>query len=586
VFHFAWADASETTFGPEHEVEDEDVLALRIAHQEGDFAQLQVDVRNPRVGLLSTGRKRWAWLSWTDDLNPTAGATALFFGRLVGLPDQLDENVVSLAFVARPEDFDTQKRALAETLKVQPFYDPLWLNEESRDDPDAVLEARTQLWHIDRVTHEVTVSDILQGEDGIVDVSGAFLRDSLTVDLGSAPVRKVKVTAEVSWDQTAAGNVDLTSTLLAAFAAAGSRNGFATSYTGEGLMRDWPEEGDRIGGGWEFGSCSVDRVDGIALPTVLSRAGFNNGHADFPLWALSPTLTVNYDVARKRIEVVTFTLNADCQAILTEPGDEEVIEIEVASEDAGLPIDPADTDNPDGIMPIGDLRNRAYFPTDRGKRSLEYLIALARAQLLSRARAANVSFSIPWRMGLGLSLRKSATITDPRLPGGTVSGKIIGYELSASGTGEFIAHVSLGCTVGKGNTVSTVTGSPVYVVAGYSDDWQLYSGATYAPIAGEVTYEEFGDILPNDDGVDFFNMRAVDLVEQMTVYNGQSDQKPVLDAFRSDAAEAINALNQVFTEVDCDLKVLKAGPFTTEYPITVSDLMVARTIDLEAGVTA
>jgi hypothetical protein len=39
---FARADASETTFGLEHQVEDEEVFAFRVEHAEGEFASLSM----------------------------------------------------------------------------------------------------------------------------------------------------------------------------------------------------------------------------------------------------------------------------------------------------------------------------------------------------------------------------------------------------------------------------------------------------------------------------------------------------------------------------------------------------------------
>lgn len=586
MFHFAWVDASETTFGPEHEREDEEVFAFEIVHSEGDFAQLAVDIRNPHVGLLADGRDVWTWFAWTDDGAPTDGATELFFGRLIGVPDALDEDEIRLVFIARPQGFDATKEALAETLKVQPYWDPIWIKEDRRDEPDAVLEARTQLWHIDRVSHNLTVSDILAGEDGTLEVGGSFFRDSLDIAQGSPPVRRVEVEAELSWDQAAVGTVDLSARLIAAFKVAGTASNFAiSSFTGEGLMRDWPEEGDRIGGGWEFDVCSVERTDGWVVPQDYQQVVMTNGTGKFPIWTLKPSLVARYDVSRQRVERVTFTLEADTQAILTEPGDEEIIRISLASDDVGNPVDPADTDNPDGTLPIGDVRRRAYLPTERGRRSLEYLIAVARAELLSRARAVNVSFAIPFDDGLSLSCRKNARIADGRLPGGEATGKVIGYALSGNGdNGEFACTVTIGCTVGQGNTVSAAPGTPTYVADGYVETgWQVLSGATTVPIAGEVTYTEFGDIPPNDDGIDFLNLRADDIVVQMTVFNGETAQRAVLNEFKSDMAHAVEALNEVYTEVDFDLKVLKGGPFETHYPITVSSLMVPKTIDLEAA---
>ena len=148
MFYFAWADASETAFGPQHHVEDEEVFAFKVEHAEGEFASLSVEIRNPRIGLLAPARKTWAWLSWDNGTT----VVPLFFGRLVGVPSDLHQEVVTLAFTARPADYNAQKLALAETLKVAPYWDPIWIDPDQRDDPDVVLEARSQLWHIDRVT--------------------------------------------------------------------------------------------------------------------------------------------------------------------------------------------------------------------------------------------------------------------------------------------------------------------------------------------------------------------------------------------------------------------------------------------------
>ncbi|TIX61954.1 MAG: hypothetical protein E5V25_23135, partial [Mesorhizobium sp.] len=314
MFFFAWVASTETTFGPEHEVEDEQIVSLQLTHKEGGFCTIDATVQNPRVGLLAPGRDQWAWLSYADEQNPTAGTTPLAFCRIVGVPQSVQGNAITLQFMARPADYDTLKRALAETMKVQPYWDPMWLTPESRTDPDTVLEGYTKAWHIDRVTHAVTASDILIGEDGLIDFAGNFIKDSLDIQIGAPPVRSVRVSAEINWDQDATGNVDLTQTLIAAFKTAGSnKNNAITSLTGEGLMRDWPEKDDRIGGGWDFGECSVVRTDGVVVPQEYSQVVMTNGTGQFPVWTMKPVLTVDYEVSRKRQETLSFTLAADCQ---------------------------------------------------------------------------------------------------------------------------------------------------------------------------------------------------------------------------------------------------------------------------------
>ena len=123
-FYFAWVEAGEAFDAVQHAREDEDIFEFRVEQNEGEFASLTLSVKNPRIGLLAAGRKVWAWLSWDSG----AGVVPLFFGRLVGVPTDVNRELVTLAFTARPADFVDRKAAKAETLKVRPYYDPVWIN--------------------------------------------------------------------------------------------------------------------------------------------------------------------------------------------------------------------------------------------------------------------------------------------------------------------------------------------------------------------------------------------------------------------------------------------------------------------------
>jgi len=584
TYYFAWVEETDTAFDVAFLREDEDVLAFEISQAEGEFAAMTIDVRNPEEGLLNPARKLWAWLS--ADFGDTAGGQPLFFGRIIAMPEEIIGNAVRLSMSARPLTYATAKAAAATPLKVAPYWDPVWITPELLDDPDAVLESRSALWHIDRVTHAVTISDVLEAEDGLIDLGGDVIRDSIELSFGAAPATKITVEATVGWDQAATGSYDLKPALLAAFQAAGtSTKNMISSFTGQGLMEDWPKPGTRIGGGWSFGESAITRADGFVVPEdyqtqVLSSAnGWFGSTASWPCWKMVPVLTAAYDVSRARREVVRFTLTSDTQAFISDPDEQEPLILTLSSDLVGEPVDAGDA------LPIVTRKRRAYFPTDRGQQSVDYLVAVARARMRARARSVEIKGETRLLNGIDFSCRKAIRVEDARLPGGAATGKIISYSLSMDGdSGEAIAGFVIGCSVGKGNPVSAATGTPVYVADGYVETgYQRYAGASSAVVSGEVTVTDYSDIPPDDDGLDFDNLTEAQVIDGLLVINGESDQRSLIGAFGSTLTETGNALDLAYTEIDLTLFPISKGPFETVYDITVSALALPKTIDLEAA---
>ncbi|MGM5087525.1 hypothetical protein E0H64_17665 [Rhizobium leguminosarum bv. viciae] len=584
TFYFAWVDEADSDFDVAFLREDEQVFAFEVSQAEGEFAALTVDIRNPEAGLLNPSRKQWAWLS--VDFGDTAGGQPLFFGRLVGMPEDIIGKAVRLTLSARPSDFAGRKATAAALLRVAPYWDPIWVTPELADDPDAVLESRSALWHIDRVTHAVSASDLLEAEDGLIDLGDDVLRDSIELSFGSPPATKITCEATIGWDQAVTGSYDLKPALLAAFSTAGtSTGGVISSFTGQGLMEDWPSPGANIGGGWSFGESFITRLDGSVLPEDFETqifsgtADFWGQRADWPCWKMIPTMTARYDVSRTRREVVRFTLISDAQAFIIDPDDSEALTVTLSSDLVGEPVDPGD------VLPIGSRRRRAYFPTARGRQSLDYLVAVCRARLRARARSVEIKGETRLSNGAGFSCRKAIRVEDQRLPGGAATGKIISYSLSMDGdSGEALASFVIGCSVGKGNPISAATGTPVYVEDGYVETgWQRYEGASSSVVSGEVTVFDYSDNPPNDDGLDFDHLTEAQVIDAITVINGETDQRALVRAFHSSFAEVAAALDDAYTEVDLSLKPISKGPFETVYDVTVSDLALPKTIDLEAA---
>lgn len=377
-FYFAWVNEDQTLFDPVAFARvDEHIIDLEIKQEEGQHAELNITIKNPRVGLLNPGRKLWAWLARI----PIVGGAPvpLFFGVVQGIPSDLFAETITLKLVARPSTYIEDKQKVAETLRVAPFYDPIFLDEKKRDDPDAILEGYSALYHVDRVSLATTVSDMLQGEDGVaVFTEDQVFYDSLKFQVGESPLGTVRVEAGVQWKQRCFGFVDGPSVSV-------------QSYTGDTFMNDWPKPGAALGGGWkvehsfvtdvyktqltpqasygatvkvidpEMEDCSINQstvhgsypallnsgatgaVSGAFSP--IADAGGNiwylltwldeiglcdppktvknpSSHANgivVPLWTLNCNWNLKYEASRDFVETITMDVTAGTQLVLASP---------------------------------------------------------------------------------------------------------------------------------------------------------------------------------------------------------------------------------------------------------------------------
>jgi hypothetical protein len=647
--YFAWVDASETTFGPEHMRWDESIFSFTLKQDEGDPASLTAVVRRPQntagdpIGLLGPGRKIWAWFAL--DCGP---ALMKFRGRLVGIPTSIFEELVTLEFVARPVDVVAQKEALADTLRVLPYYDEAMIAPDRRDDPEVVLEGYTKIWHYDRETHVITVSDEITGEDGLVEflcVNGDVLYDGLSLSLTSGPLSRVDINAEFTWTQQASGTVDLTNYLILHW---------PRTFGGEINLNaaDWPKNKAGIGDGWEVaeshaqdivdtqtysetmgGSGSVKFADGstaqaqwlsstttlrsprnvVSYGKIVTNAtssvshskdgdgvdyvssvsqSYSDSTAAIVVQAIKPTLVAGYKAERQFTEKVSLTLVADVQSILTDPEDGEALRIDdIRSVNLSEVID--------GQPPIiGEPARRSYIATERGNRSLEHLIAFARAQLMKRARVVDIAFVPKLARMPEITLRKNAFLAEPRI--GEATGKIVGYSVALDGSdGQIKCEVKIGCTIGYGGTIAAADGTPTYCTIDYAgpDYQQFINQVVLFSLDMSVGYQPPA-ANPNDDGIEFLStLRAEDVIEVGLVVEygpDPTDEKPP-ENFRGptssdDKQNQMEARSEWIknvilppyeTRAKFKLKSM-TRQFSTDYELQVTDLMIPTGIDLEA----
>jgi hypothetical protein len=614
-FYFAWVSEEDNQFNSSFLREDEDIFSFTLSQNEGDFAQLSVVIKNPRVGLLAPTRNVWAWLTFYDGtvIRP------LFFGRLIGIPSNVFDTKITLDFVARPSNFAEQKDILAASMRDLPYFDPIFISPDSWYDPDVVLEARTQLWHIDRVTHELTVSDVMSPEDGVIELTeDDHLYDGLSTSIASVPLRRVQVVGQIPWTQTASGSVDLTNRVQSAWPqldSAATRlfgSQFVSSYTFEGLSGDWPKPGAKFGQGWTVSAGSLVDQSALSVPMTSIPESFSN-KLGFPIsgapkvvvgtlvyifdWSIGnagvtgatityvpigwgvPELAVTYDSSRNYSETVTIDLEADMQAIMTLPGDDEVLLV-------NLNANSVSDVTMDGSVPLGDSRLSEYISTPRGLQSLQYMALLGRANLVNRSRAVKIECTMSsFTKAFDVTLRKALLIHDHRLPGGQALGKITEYSLSYV-NGKPTARVTINSAVGYGGALTVSDGLDAYIDDDYIDDYYVREGNIIALPSSDVTFT-----VPNyeadDDGIDFIRgLNDENVLRSITVTGGPRVQQAALDDFASKSPDLDSfgvVLQNLPTQVHVDILPIGKGPYITDVPVTVSKLIIPKQIDLEAS---
>jgi hypothetical protein len=220
-----------------HHVEDEVLDYMKIEHAEAQIPTLTIRFQNPFMGPLNPARKTGIVVSW--ETGGTDGIIPLFVGVLMAIPSDIVANAITYVYHAKAERYDENLHLLADSMRHLPEYDEIFIDFDKRDNPDVVLEGYSKLWHVDRVTNEITASDVLEGEDGTEVFTEADQPDhsKFTADVDQNLLPYATCVMNVKWTQAATGTIDT-----------GSRA--FSSFSGESVVSSWPKAGADIGGGW------------------------------------------------------------------------------------------------------------------------------------------------------------------------------------------------------------------------------------------------------------------------------------------------------------------------------------------------
>ncbi len=471
---------------------------------------------------------------------PTPGATAvlLFDGILNGFPRGIGGETLEVEFMARPRDWLVRQQNFLDTLKVAPYFDPVLVGSTSQNRPEEVLAGYGAFLCWSPTSHDVIKSDILAGAAGVVDLTGKTLRDGLTATVGQPPVSSIFLTVETSWTQVGSGAADITSKIKSAFT-----EGTPNTLTPTAFEGSWPKQGQPLGSnnGYTVSKTMLNRVgdlnktfyadtqeiSGINASTQPTYDTVVDGwggvvKAKVPRVWYDCQLTLDASYSQARTETVQLVLSNDVQPLSSGTAAQESLSLrtqDITGDPSTPPWQPStlytsgeyvftgvyryqctadhtsstlfSTDLAAGKWtlttllraPIGNLGEATYFGQARGKQTIENAIMRARARLASSARCVQVSADLRFEDVVGITVDHSATIADPRLPGGTATGKVIRAAVGLDTSRGSYGQVTIACCIGNGTTPGI--GSETTL----TDDvaWTVASSSVYVPVACSPT---------------------------------------------------------------------------------------------------
>ncbi|MDR1267863.1 MAG: hypothetical protein LBJ70_05955 [Holosporales bacterium] len=608
---------------------DEDPFSLTLTQSEGEFAVARVTLRNPCLQSATLQRAAYARIAYATQEGKTI---PLFFGRVLSIPVALRGTLMTVEFIAEPEEAEQQLRALGAKLKEAPYWDPLFVPEHAEDLPHEVLEARTALFAWDRVEGTLRLSDLYRGRQTLTVCS--HFQDSLRLHRGPEPWDAVEVTLEAQWTQRAAGCVDIAPIIAQRFPGQ-----MLNTYSGLDFQQSWQSLEHKVQGtGYGILRNSLDEIfppeTGILHLYPRQSPPFFVCKEEEE--ALSPEhlvqrplrvflkrfwfhgqLVLDWNYRQRRQECARFTLRnqhqlrpfqkekpsqgkikrlhlkmnpiAPAQDLAPWRGfvryreDDRVLFGETQYRATrkhrakGSFLEDQDLWEEEGKVPtaLGNPARASFFTTPRGQLAVLHALARARAYLAASSRSFEVSFRGSFEELASVTIEDSICLEDPQLPGGRVWGKVIKTRLVVDGkTQTHWVELRIACGVGFAEHPPS---------EGYQIGAELYAESTYAEPEAyvqtqamgieEIQVEDFSQDVPTSGLTNGAGWDANDLIEGLHIIHTPDEQERFLSdcAFKT-PADLLAQLKTHCTSVRLELRDLRPKTLLTH---TISVPIVA-----------
>lgn len=516
-----------------------DVFALTLTHEEGKRAYAEITLSHTAFPLKHT---RGA-VCFKPIEKP---AHVLFQGMVNAAETTKNGMLVTVRLEGLEEGID----GLKETLKGEA--DPLFSKGERIED---LIAAKPASLYWDRVTGHVKCSPLNDGTRNWI-VDGTADELSFWMD---PPVTTVNVTVNVQWIQHLRGTLNLIPMLRARFP-----GGEISTYTGSALKRSWPRP-HTTQSGYAIVQSSLKEVNapwtGIgrraesAFFFKRKKRGQDNCARTEHVFAkktwFDGELFVSWNMRQKREENLIFQLKSHVQPVTPAPPKPIFLRLQKIVQTEDLPFW-----HPHGSYKSGDRVRWAgsvyvarsdhmarplfdeekweqdadaaglcpsvrssFFLTDRGYQAFSYALACAKVQLLREARCFFVKFSGSVHDLGTVTTDDIITVRDLRLPGKSVTGKVIRYVLHSDGaSGKQRVTVTVAASLGASGEAKEYV---PFAVPLYATDYAelAWQGLACGETSEGIVFDRYDDQRPTDAFADLMSLGVEDFVKGVVVEN-------------------------------------------------------------------
>lgn len=439
---------------------------------------------------------------------PTGLATNIAQMQIVCVPPDQDDVLSDYADTLRVGEVDYDPAASDSARAAAERYDPVFFNAES-DDPQDVMHASLMSYRWNPVTLALEETHIVDGGRTITISDAAWNEQDLSFENPPRGQSRLRVVA--NWTQSATG--DQTFDFMA--------NQSVPTYHYREIIAGLPKAGDQIGNseGWSIAYAKVNSEDpllqqtfgSVFVPWASSVTDFstiNNPFVVVQAHDVKISMRAHYDYQQERSEILDIFMTNGVQTILQDTRVEPIDTISLSSVilDVSTPAwsyeDPKT--NVRNHYVVGDIvqasgtcwkclvehdatdsftvylydttgsiastlweyvpksaaidaRNSNYFDTNRGARSFRHALKRLQRIVVQRSLACRLRVRVKAWVARDITCDDAVTILSPVLPGGQVTGKVVGKEWSVSAT-EQVGHIDIAIPVGSGESPTGTTG--------------------------------------------------------------------------------------------------------------------------------